>query len=486
MKLTNTLSREKEEFKPLKIEKVKVYYCWPTPYNYAHIWNLRAYLFSDMVVRTLRFLGYRIETAMNVTDIDDKTIFESQKQNISLKDFTKWYFDAFLEDIEKIWIKRADFIVSISDIIPEMINIINGLLDKGYAYLADDGSIYYSISKFKEYWRLAHLNMKWMKSSVRINNDEYEKEDVGDFVLWKAYNENKDWPNRWEWTFRLDWKEIILPWRPWWHIECSACNYKVFWDQIDLHMWGVDNIFPHHQNELAQSEAFTWKVFSKYWMHNWHILVDNQKMSKSKNNFYTLRDIEQKLSWEWSLDVIHRWFRFMTYKAKYSDSFNFTFEKLKEAMQNIRSFDEMLKRLKSYKPKTQKTSRKVSDDLQEFIQWYVWYLEDDFNTAEATALVFDFVKYINSWIDSESLSSSEIEAIIWMLKAFNEVLNVFDFTILEDNDDLSAEILSMLEDRNLAKALKDYTRADELRTAIEWLWYKIIDEKGSSRLEKIK
>ncbi|EKD65994.1 MAG: hypothetical protein ACD_49C00069G0002 [uncultured bacterium (gcode 4)] len=496
MQLTNTLTRAKEEFKPLKQDKIKIYYCGPTPYNYAHIGNLRAYLFSDMVIRTLRFLGYKAETTMNITDIDDKTIRDSQKERVDLMTFTQKYTKFFLDDLEKLRIKKADNISPISQLIPEMVEIINWLLTKWYAYLADDGSIYYSISKFKNYGQLAHLDFAWMKSSVRINNDEYEKDEVADFALWKAYNEQKDWPNKWEGKFIIPSpltplpegegnKEITIWWRPGWHIECSACNLKFFGPQIDLHMGGIDNIFPHHQNEIAQSEAYTGKVFSKYWMHNWHVLVNNKKMSKSAHNFYTLLDVEEKMKSEASLDLIHRWYRFMSYGAKYSDSFNFTFDKLRQAITNIRSFDEVFKRIKNYKPKTGKTTKEVSQNLQNYITDYISALEDDFNTVEALVPVFEFVKYINSGIDNNSLNSGEIEATIWVFKTFNEVLDIFDFNIFQANEEIPTEILDLLNARNKAKTEKNYNLSDEIRDKITNLWYKIIDDKQGSRAEKI-
>lgn len=485
MQLTNTLTRLKEELKPLKQDKIKIYYCGPTPYNYAHIGNLRAYLFSDMVVRTLRFLGYKAETTMNITDIDDKTIRDSQSQWVDLKTFTEKYTKLFFDDLEKLKIKKADNISAISLLVPEMIKIINGLLAKWYAYLATDGSIYYSISKFKNYWQLAHLDFTWMKESVRIDNDEYEKDQAADFVLWKAYNEQKDWPNKWEWKFVINWEEKIISGRPGWHIECSACNLKFFGPQIDIHMWGIDNIFPHHQNEIAQTESFTGKTFSKYWIHSGHLLVDNKKMSKSAKNFYTLLDVEEKMMWEASLDLIHRWYRFMSYGAKYSDSFNFTFDKLRQSITNIRSFDEVFKRIKNYKPKVGKTSKEVSQKIQEFIWDYISALEDDFNTVEALVPVFEFVKYINLGIDNNSLNSGEIEAIIWVFKTFNEVLDIFDFKIFEQNEEIPGEILDLLNSRNNAKKEKNYNLADELRDKITNFWYKIIDDKEGSRAEKI-
>ena len=333
--LYNSLTRQKERFKPLRQEITKIYYCGPTPYNYAHIGNLRNYLYEDFVIRTMRFLGYPVQTVMNVTDIDDKTIRDSQKLGVPLLEHTKKFTDLFLEDLKKMYIQPADTIAPISTLIPEMILMIQGLLDRKYAYIAEDGSIYYSIKKFRKYGQLANLDFSGMKTSVRINNDEYEKENASDFALWKAYDEASDGPNKWEATFTVDGREISVPGRPGWHIECSACNYKYFGTQIDLHMGSIDNLFPHHENEIAQSEAFSGKKFSGYWMHGGHLLVDNAKMSKSKKNFYTLRDVVEKFAGQYSEKKICRGFRLMALQTQYRESFNFTFDRLEAAIRTI-------------------------------------------------------------------------------------------------------------------------------------------------------
>ncbi|MDD2566271.1 MAG: cysteine--tRNA ligase [Candidatus Gracilibacteria bacterium] len=484
LQLTNTLTRKKENFKPLREEKVKVYFCGPTPYNYSHIGNLRAYLFSDMVVRTMRFLGNKVETVMNFTDIDDKTIKQSIEQNISLKDLTQKFSNLFLEDLEKLGINKADNISPISDLIPEMVLIINGLLDKGYAYLADDSSIYFSISKFKTYGELAHLDIAGMKSSVRINNDEYEKEEVADFALWKAYDETKDGPNKWEGKFTINGEEKVIYGRPGWHIECSACNMKYFGPQIDLHMGGIDNIFPHHQNEIAQTEAYTGKTFSKYWMHNGHVLVDNKKMAKSKDNFYTLRDLEEKTKDLFSSSELYRGYRIMNLQARYEESFNFTFDKLNQAVVTLKGFDEVLRRIKSYKAESGKFQKEVSENIQSFIQRYIEFLEDDFDTPNALTIIFECIKYINSGIDENLFSSEEINALVDLLKTFDQVLNFIDFSILEKDIEIPEEVAELLAKRIEAKIAKNYSLADEIRIKIEELGFVIKDDKSGSRVEK--
>lgn len=338
--LYNTLNREKERFKPLRQDEVKVYFCGPTPYNYAHIGNLRAYLFEDIVIRTLKFLGYRVKTVMNVTDIDDKTIRDSQKSGKTLKEFTEFYTTEFLKDLDRLGIQRADTIAPISTLIDEMRVMIQGLLDRDFAYIADDGSVYYRVEKFKNYGKLANLDTKGMISSVRINNDEYDKDQIADFALWKVYNSEADGENFWEIeVFEKNGNEKIskiLKGRPGWHIECSACNYKFFGEQIDIHMGGIDNLFPHHQNEVAQTEAFTGKQFSKYWLHGGHLLVDNKKMSKSAGNFYTLRDIIEKWSEKFDEKIVCRAMRLMNLQNRYRENFNFTNDRLESAINTIK------------------------------------------------------------------------------------------------------------------------------------------------------
>ena len=310
MQIYNTLTREKEIFKPLKHPEVKIYQCGPTVYNHAHIWNLKTSVIEDVVARILEFVWYKVHVTMNITDIDDKTIRDSQISWENLKDFTEKYTKIFFEDLEKLWCRKPDIVEPISNIIPEMVRMIQTMINRGFAYYAEDGSIYFDISKSENYGQLAQLDFQGMKNSVRIDNDEYNKEHASDFVLWKAWKQ-EDGENFWEESFVIpssessdqpsnplskweEGREIVIKWRPWWHIECSACAMKHCGKQIDIHMGGEDLIFPHHQNEIAQSEACTGKQFSKYWLHSGHLMVDGKKMSKSLGNFYTLRDIENR------------------------------------------------------------------------------------------------------------------------------------------------------------------------------------------------
>ncbi|GAB0174812.1 MAG: cysteine--tRNA ligase [Candidatus Altimarinota bacterium] len=500
LKLYNTLSRKIETFKPLKQDEVKVYYCGPTPYNYAHIGNLRNYLMDDFIVRSLRFLGYKVKTTMNITDIDDKTIRDSQKSGKSLRDFTEYYTHEFFHDCARLSIIPADNIKPISELIDDMGLIINGLIQKGYAYLADDGSIYYSVTKFEKYGNLAHLDFKGMISSVRIDNDEYDKEQVADFALWKAYDKEADGENKWSISVSIDGKRQIIEGRPGWHIECSACNKHFFGDQIDIHMGGVDLIFPHHQNEIAQTEAFTGKEFSKYWLHGGHLLVDNKKMSKSANNFYTLRDILEKMK-SGDEKLVCRGFRLMGLQNSYRENFNFTYERLTSAINTIHGVDEMLKRLGRYvgnfipteqvrnnhgKLKHPDISREFRDNQQYFMQLFIEKLEDDFDTVSAMTVIFEFQTYVNSGIDTEIFSFEEAKSLIDILRSWDEVLAIFDFSLLENTEIIPEEITKLALDRVDAKIAKNWGEADRIRDELSSKGWKMIDEAGGKwRVEKV-
>ena len=487
MQIHNTNSRKIEKFKPLKEREVKIYCCGPTAYNHAHIWNLRTYVFEDIVIKTLKFLWYNTKTTMNITDVDDKTVRNSIKAKQNLKDFTQKYTKIFLEDIKKINIQKADNIVLVTDLIPEMVKMINTLLRRWFAYLSEDNSIYYKISKFKKYWVLANLDIKKLKSNIRINNDEYEKDSLWDFVLWKSWKkEEKD--NFWEEEFetydsKKNQKKVVLKWRPWWHIECSACNMKIFWPQIDVHMWWEDNIFPHHQNEIAQTEACTKKEFSKYWLHCAHLMVDGKKMSKSLWNFYTIEDLEKKYS-NINNSILYRAIRLAFINWKFRDSINFSFDKLEANFNTISNIDSALKNINNYNSEKKWVSPEFRDLMQKFIKDYIACLENNFDIVNASVVMHEFIKFVNIGISNNTFTFDEKISIIDMFKTFNEVLWIFDFSILKHTK-ISKKIEELFKKRNKAKKEKDFDLADRLRDEIKNLWYKIIDTKNESRLEKI-
>jgi len=489
MQIYNTKTRKKEDFKPLHEREVKIYHCGPTVYNYAHIWNLKTYVWNDMIVRVLRFLGYKVSSLMNITDIDDKTIRDSQKSWEDLKSFTEKYTSYFLSDIKKLKIVPSDTIAPISNVMPEMIRMINTLLRRGLAYLSEDWSIYYNIKKFKKYGKLAHLDISWMKESVRIDNDEYDKENASDFALWKAYSK-EDWDNFWEWEFEVpEGGGIIkIKWRPGWHIECSACNMKYHGTQIDIHTGGIDNLFPHHQNEVAQTEGCTRKEFSKYWMHHGHLTVDGRKMSKSLGNFYTLIDLEKKFK-DINKSILYRGIRLNLINWKYTSSIDLSFSKLESMFSTINNIDETIKlvyrKINLGEEKVSWISRDFREYMQDTIQEYTQYLEDDFNIPESLSVVFSFVKFVNIGIRDETFSLAELNSIMDMFRTFEEVLWIFDFSILEKEEKVPENILSKFEERNNAKKEKDFEKADKIRDELLSEWYKIIDDRNGSRVEKI-
>ena len=487
MQLYNTKTRKKEEFKPLKQDEVKVYYCGPTVYNYAHIGNLRTYVFEDIVVKSLKFLGHKVSTTMNLTDVDDKTIRDSQAAGETLKDFTEKYTKLFLDDLEKLNIAQADNVIPVTTLIPEMVRMIQTMLNRKNAYLADDGSIYFSVKSFKKYGRLANLDMKGMKESVRIDNDEYDKDSAADFVLWKGWKE-ADGENFWNETFTVEGKEITIKGRPGWHIECSACNMKYFGAQIDIHMGWEDLIFPHHQNEIAQTESCTRKEFSKYWMHSGHLMVDGKKMAKSAGNFHRLTDLEEKYS-DTPKELLYRAVRLVFVNGKYNDSIDFSFSKLEQAFNTLKKIDESLKTLaRSINAGNKKVvgiSRDFRNEMQIIVSEYMSRLEDDFNMPEALAEFHSFVKFSNTGIADGTFSLEEEMALMDMFETFNEVLGIIDFSIVEIDEQIDDAIMNLLDDRNKAKLDKNFELADKIRDDLLEQGYKIIDSREGSVLEKI-
>ena len=325
----NTLTRCVEEFVPFQPPQVRLYTCGPTVYDFAHIGNFRAYVFEDLLRRTLRFRGFQVTQVMNLTDVDDKTIRGAQAAKMTLGDYTRQYTDAFFEDLRTLAIEPAEHYPAATAHIPAMIALIETLFQKGYAYRSEDGSVYFSIAKFKDYGKLARLDLTGLKPGARIAQDEYQKENAADFALWKA-RQSEDGDVAWD-----------SPWgrgRPGWHIECSAMSMKYLGASFDLHTGGVDNIFPHHEDEIAQSEAATGRPFVKYWMHCAHLVVDGRKMSKSLGNFFTLRDILRR-------GYSGREIRYALMVVHYRQALNFTFEALDAARAALARLDEFAKRM---------------------------------------------------------------------------------------------------------------------------------------------
>jgi cysteinyl-tRNA synthetase len=444
-KVFNTLSRRKEEFKPLKSGKAGVYTCGPTVYNYAHIGNYRACVFYDLVKRYLKYKGLQVAHVMNITDVDDKTIAGAKKARKQLKEFTQKYENAFFEDLDTLNIQQADIYPRATEHIPEMIKLAEKLLEKGLAYKTDDG-IYYSIQKFKNYGRLARIKVEELETgaSGRIKADEYAKEHAQDFALWKFWTPEDG---------KVVWDAPFGRGRPGWHIECSAMSIKYLGEQFDLHLGGVDLIFPHHQNEIAQSEGATGRPFVKYWMHNEWLLVDGRKMSKSTGNFYTLRDILDKGN-----DPIA--VRYLYLGTHYRQKFNFTLaglESAKQALQRIQDCYDALGRVSG--PKHNPNAHVL---VEKFRKDFADAMDDDLDTPRALASLFDFIKEVNVLIANNELSQKDGSE---LREVFEEVDGIFGI-IKKREEKLPKELKALVDEREKARKAKDWKKSDKLRAQL--------------------
>ena len=385
LKLYNTASRQKEVLTPLEPGFIRMYTCGPTVYNFAHIGNFRTYIFEDLLRRTIKFFGFQMIQVMNLTDVDDKTIKGAIAKSITLDEFTQPFKEAFFQDLKTLSIEPAEHYPAATDYIPEMIAMIQVLLDKGVAYHGNDGSVYYAIKKFPRYGCLSHLHLEDLQAgaSDRVASDEYEKEHAADFVLWKNYDSERDGKIFWESPFGSG--------RPGWHLECSAMAMKILGDTIDIHVGGIDNMFPHHENEIAQSEACSGKTFSKLWMHAEHLVVDSKKMAKSLGNFLTLRDLTEK-------GFTGRQVRYLLLQNHYKTQLNFTFQGLEAAKSTLQRLDDFIQRLHTV-GKEDPTG--LIDPLaQKAYNNFSAALADDLNISLALAALFDFVREVNGLCDA--------------------------------------------------------------------------------------
>ena len=462
LKLYNTLTRRKEVFKPLKGKVVGIYSCGPTVYGFAHIGNFRAYIFSDLLRRYLKYKGYKVKQVMNLTDVDDKTIKGSRNRGIPLAEYTLKYKQAFFENIKTLNIGQVEVYPEATKHIREMVGLVKKLLKKGYAYQSGDGSIYYDISKFADYGKLAHLDMDGLKEGARIKHDEYAKEKAQDFALWKAYdNEDGD----------VFWQTELGKGRPGWHIECSAMSMKYLGNSFDIHTGGVDLIFPHHTNEIAQSEGATGKKFVNYWLHNEHLLVDGRKMSKSLGNFFTLRDLLNKCHKPMAI-------RYILLTTHYRQQLNFTEESLKAAENAVERLNNLIFNLRNV---TSASDNKAADRLIEQTKIkFERKMDDDLNISEALAVIFDFVRDVNKLIDTNRISRKNAKDVIESMKKFDTVIGVIDFK----EESIGKEILNLVNEREKARKEKDFAKADKIREKIKEKGFIIEDSKEGSRIRK--
>ncbi|MGZ5553236.1 MAG: cysteine--tRNA ligase, partial [Chthoniobacterales bacterium] len=436
---------------------VKMYTCGPTVYSFAHIGNFRAYLFEDLLQRHLELRGYKVHRVMNLTDVDDKTIRGSREAGLPLAQFTRQYKDAFFADLETLRIKRADTYPAATDQrqIDAMIAMIKTLIERDLAYQAEDKSVYYRIKNFPRYGHLAHFNLDELQSTGRVKNDEYDKEHVGDFALWKAWDK-EDGDVKWE-----------SPWgagRPGWHIECSAMATQLLGEQLDIHCGGVDNIFPHHEAEIAQTEGVTGKKFVRYWMHCAHLLVDGQKMSKSLGNFYTLRDVLEK-------GYMGREVRYALLRVHYRAQLNFTWDGMNEARQSLGRIDEWLERLRVIAGQD-KSEANIPEGFEEA-------LDDDLNVSAALAFLFDKIRETNRSLDQGGLAPAEARG--W-LDWWNRIDSVL--AVSGGGSEVPTEVSRLSEARAQARLAKDWRKSDELRDQIAALGWEVRDGKDGQKLTR--
>ena len=460
MKVHNTLTRKIEEFVPLDAGCVRLYTCGPTVYDFAHIGNFRAYVFEDLLRRYLRYSGFRVTQVMNLTDVDDKTIRGSREAGMALADYTQRYKDAFFDDLTTLGIERAEHYPAATDHVPQMIALVETLLEKGFAYRSDDGSVYFSIGKFPGYGKLGHIDLSGMRAGARVAQDEYDKENVADFALWKAWDED-DGDVAWD-----------SPWgkgRPGWHIECSAMSSEYLGETFDIHTGGVDNIFPHHDDEIAQSEAASGKPFVRYWMHCAHLIVDGSKMSKSLGNFHTLRDVTEK-------GYTGREIRYVLLSAHYRQPLNFTFAALDSARSALARLDDFRAR-----------AREQGGDGEALPAWaeaartrFVAALDDDLGISEALAALFDMVHEGNRAMDAGAtdISGAAIDA---LMADFDRVLGVLSAG--EHAVDDGVERLAAL--REAARCGKDWAEADRIRDELAAMGWEVRDTADGPKLKRM-
>lgn len=480
MKLYNTLSKKLEDFKPLH-DVVRIYSCGPTVYNYVHIGNLRTFIFEDLLRRYLLYKGYKLKQVKNLTDVDDKTIRDSKKEGLPLNEFTEKYTKAFFDDIDALNIQRAEEFPKATDHINEMVSMIQHLLQNGLAYKADDG-IYFSINKFENYGKLAHINLAELQAgaSGRVQADEYDKEHASDFALWKYWDKNDG---------DVYWETPIGKGRPGWHIECSAMSAKhltkLFHDSaintenfetIDIHTGGIDLVFPHHQDEIAQTEGCVSKPFVNYWLHAEHLLVNNKKMSKSLGNFYTLRDILNKGYNPLAV-------RYLLLSTHYRQKLNFTLDSLDAAATAVQRINDFLVRLTEVErtgPNSNDHAQRVEKYIAAAREAFERNLDDDLNISPALATLFEFMNNINSMMEHNHLSQDDSKAIIAFMHDIDSVLGVFSIT-----DDIDADAKKLLKEREEARANKEWAKADELRDKLKTYDIAVEDTPHGQRWKKI-
>ena len=443
----NSLTRGKEKFVPLEMGKVQMYTCGLTVYDFGHIGNYRAFVFEDVLRRWLEYRGFKVTQVMNLTDVDDRTIKASRAHGMPLEKYTERFIRAFFEDVAALNIEKAEYYPRATEHVPEMVALITKLMEKGYGYRGEDGSIYYDISKFKDYGKLANIKVQDLKAGARVKVDEYAKEEAQDFALWKAWSQ-EDGDVFWEAPFGKG--------RPGWHIECSAMSMKYLGETLDIHCGGVDNLFPHHENEIAQSEAATGKKFVNYWLHCEHLLVEGRKMAKRLGNYYTVPDLTKK-------GYDPKAIRYLLLATHYRQQVNFTLEGLEAARNTLDRLTNFVRRLLDSEGKGNGEQLNVLIDGVK--KGFEEAMDDDLNVSAALAALFDFVRDVNNLLDGNMLSKKEAQEVYELILRFDKVLGVVGE--IKKEEKLPKEAEELIVRREEARKTKDWKTADEIRQRLK-------------------
>ncbi|MCS7314522.1 MAG: cysteine--tRNA ligase [Bryobacterales bacterium] len=444
LRFFNTLTRQIEDFQPLEGNTVRMYTCGPTVWNYVHIGNLRTFTFIDVLRRWLRYRGYRLDHVMNITDVDDRIIKESAAAGKSLGEYTAVYTQAFLEDAATLRLERPEHLVRATEHIHQMARDIRKLTEKGFTY-SSGGSIYFRIASFPGYGKLSHLDLSRVHSESRIDSDRYDKDNARDFALWKAPKPGEPF-----------WETEIGPGRPGWHIECSTMAMEYLGPTLDIHAGGIDLVFPHHENEIAQSEALTGKPFARFWLHAEHLIVDGQTMSKSLGNFYTLRDL---LARGFAPEAL----RYLLASVPYRKQLNFTFDSLRAAATAVERLRNFKLRLETEKfPPGE--SGALTERTRQALAGFEAAMDDDLNTAEALAALFEYLREANTAMDRGEFRAGNRAAALDLLTRFD---SVFDVLRPSQPPPISEqEIEALIAERNAARKARDFARADRIRAEL--------------------
>ncbi|RMG52732.1 MAG: cysteine--tRNA ligase [Acidobacteria bacterium] len=462
LKVRNTLTGELEEFQPLEEGLVRFYACGPTVYDYCHIGNFRTFVSVDILRRYLKYKGYALRQVMNFTDVDDKTIARAEQEGISLRELTDRYIAAFREDMKALNLEPPEVMPRATEHIPDMVELVKRLEARGHTYRSG-GSIYYRIATFPSYGKLSKINLEGNIPGARIDADSYGKEDVRDFVLWKAPKDERE--PRWE-------TEIGVG-RPGWHLECSTMSMKYLGETFDIHCGGVDLIFPHHENEIAQSEGATGKPFVRYWLHTEHLIVEGEKMSKSKGNFYTLRDLVQM-----GFDPLA--VRYALLSVPYRKPFNFTFDGLRAAertLQSLRDFRWAVRQARCEPGSNPAVAEAIEKARRDFEAG----MDDDLNTAQALAAIHRLVRDVNIVLNQGALRADDRHRILDLLSRFDTVLGVLGE---EEEEMLDSEIEVLIKEREAARAARDFARADQIRDLLARRGIVLEDTKQGTRWKR--